>query len=249
MVGGLENVYELGRCFRNEGISARHSPEFTMLEWFQSYADYSDVCGLVEEMVADVAISVLGTTVIQCAGTAIDLSPPWRRVSVRDAIAEATGLDIDRSTKDQLASLLDEAPASDDSWADLVERVYSKLVERTLMNPTFVVDFPLQLFPLAKRHRGNPRLAEAFDAVIGGLEIVSGSTDINDPDEQRERFVEQATRARPDVCEQPRPIDEEFVRALEYGLQPLGGAGMGVDRLVMLLTGRTSLRDVMAFPH
>ena len=244
IVGGLEDVYDLGKCFRNEGISGRHSPEFTMLEWFQTCADYTDVCALVETMVSDVARRAIGTTLIERRGTTIDLAPPWRRVTVREGILEVTGVDV----RDQaaLAELVRPWARPDDPWPHHVELAHSKLVEPTLVQPTFVLDFPVALFPLARRHPRDCDLAEAFDAVVGGIEIVSGSTDVNDPVEQRARFAGQV--ARRDDGEEPHPLDEGFLRALEYGMLPLGGAGMGVDRLVMLLTGSESLRDVIAFP-
>ena len=248
IVGGLEDVYELGKCFRNEGISAKHSPEFTMLEWFQTCADYTDVCALVETMVSDVARRAIGTTTIERGGTTIDLAPPWRRVTVREGILEVTGVDVAERDPTALAEIVRPWAKPGDPWPHLVELAHSKLVEPTLAQPTFVLDFPVALFPLARRHPQDGDLAEAFDAVVGGIEIVSGSTDLNDAAEQRARFAEQAQRAGDDHGEQPHPLDEGFLRALEYGMVPLGGAGMGVDRLVMLLTGCESLRDVIAFP-
>ncbi len=247
IVGGLEDVYDLGKCFRNEGISARHNPEFTMLEWFQTYADYTDVCVLVETMVSDVAARVLGTTQVQRAGTTIDLAPPWRRLTVRDGILETTGVDVAGPDRAALAALVRPWSKPGDRWPHLVELAHSKLVEPALVQPTFVLDFPVALFPLARRHPHDDDLAEAFDAVVGGVEIVSGSTDVTDPEEQRARFVEQARQRTSGDGEPPHPLDEGFLRALEYGMAPLGGAGMGVDRLVMLLTGSESLRDVIAF--
>ena len=238
IVGGLEDVYELGKCFRNEGMSARHSPEFTMLEWFQTCADYTDVCALIETLVSDVARRVLGTTRIERRGEAIDLAPPWRRMTMREGILEVAGLDVDDRAALSAAVRRWAEPGA--PWSQLVELAHAKLVEPTLTQPTFVVDFPAELFPLARRCPGDGELAEAFDAVVGGLEIASGSTDVNDPREQRERFLAQAG-------DEPHPLDEGFLRALEYGLMPLGGAGLGVDRLVMLLTGSGSLREIVAF--
>ena len=247
IVGGLEDVYDLGKCFRNEGISARHSPEFTMLEWFQTCADYTDVCTLVETMVSDVALRVLGTTRIERGGTTIELAPPWRRLTVREGILEVTGVDVADRDAPALAQLVGRWAQPGDDWPQLVELAHSKLVEPTLIQPTFVLDFPVSLFPLARRHPHDADLAEAFDAVVGGIEMSSGSTDVNDAAEQRSRFLEQAQRSG-DGGDEPHPLDEGFLRALEYGMLPLGGAGMGIDRLVMLLTGCESLRDVIAFP-
>ena len=245
IVGGLGDVYELGKCFRNEGISARHSPEFTMLEWFQTFADYTDVCALVEAMVSHVAREVNGTTLIERGGVTIDLAPPWRRVTVREAILEATGIDVAGGGDAALAGAVRRWAGPGDDRAHLVELAYSKLAEPALVQPTFVLDFPAARFPLARRHPLDRDLAEAFDAVVGGLEIVSGSTDVIDPVEQRRRFEEQSRRTGGD--DEPHPLDEDFLRALEYGMPPLGGAGMGVDRLVMLLTGCDALRDAIAF--
>jgi lysyl-tRNA synthetase, class II len=248
LIGGLENVYDLGKCFRNEGISYRHSPEFTMLEWLMAYADHTDVARFTEDIVAYVAQAVLGTTVIERGGEQIDLSEPWHKTTMQAEILRVTGVDFLEASRDRLAELLNDKVHPEANWAQVVQAVYSKLVEPTLNRPTLVYDFPLDSFPITKAHAGDARLAEHFDAVIGGIELVSGDSEVNDPVEQWERFVEQRKERRADDDDAPHPHDEEYVRALEYGLAPSASGGMGVDRLLMLLTGRETLREVATFP-
>jgi lysyl-tRNA synthetase, class II len=248
LIGGLENVYDLGKCFRNEGISYRHSPEFTMLEWLMSYSDHTDVARFTEEMVAYVAQYVLGTTVIERGGEQIDLGKPWRNTTMRAEVLRVTGMDFIEAGRDELAALLEGKVHPDASWAQVVQAVYSKLVEPTLNQPTHVYDFPLESFPITKAHAEDARLAEHFDAVIGGIELVSGDSEVNDPIEQWQRFVEQRKQRRADDDDAPHPHDEEYVRALEYGLAPSASGGMGVDRLLMILTGHETLREVVPFP-
>ncbi|HEX5308599.1 MAG TPA: lysine--tRNA ligase [Solirubrobacteraceae bacterium] len=248
LIGGLENVYDLGKCFRNEGISYRHSPEFTMLEWLQSYADHTAVAAFTEEMVAYVAKRVLGTTLIERGGEQIDLAKPWQKTTMRTEIQRVTGVDFLAATRDQLAALLDDRVHPEANWAQVVQSVYSKLIEPTLNQPTMVYDFPLDSFPITKAHADDGRLAEHFDAVIGGIELVSGDSEVTDPIEQWERFVAQRKERRADDDDAPHPHDEEYVRALEYGLAPSASGGMGVDRLLMLLTGHETLREVAPFP-
>lgn len=248
LIGGLENVYDLGKCFRNEGISYRHSPEFTMLEWLQSYADHTDVARFTEELVAHVAHNVLGTTLIERGGEQIDLSKPWRKTTMQKEIERVTGVDFLAADRDELAELVEGKTHPDASWAQVVQTVYSKLVEPTLNQPTLVYDFPLEAFPITKANATDPRLAEHFDAVIGGIELVSGDTEVTDPVEQWQRFVEQRRQKQADDDDAPHPHDEEYVRALEYGLAPSASGGMGVDRLLMILTGRETLREVIPFP-
>lgn len=249
LIGGLENVYDLGKCFRNEGISYRHSPEFTMLEWLQAYADHQDVARLTEEMVATVAEQVLGTTKVQRGGQTLDLAE-WRRTSMQEVVLEQTGLDILSSDAASMVELLrdrGEWIEPDATWAHAVHAIYGKLVEHTLLQPTLVFDFPLEQFPITKAHAVEPRLAEHFDAVIGGIELVSGDSEVTDPVEQKERFVQQR-RGRGEEADEAHPHDEEYVRSLEYGLAPSASGGMGVDRLIMILTGYETLREVIAFP-
>ncbi len=249
LIGGLENVYDLGKCFRNEGISYRHSPEFTMLEWLQSYSDYDDVARLTEEMVADVARRVLGGTTVKRDGREIDLSK-WKRTTMQQEVLRVTGLDMLDSDASRLIELLrdhGERVDPEASWAQAVHVLYTKLVEQTILEPTLVFDFPVEPFPITKRHARHPQLAEHFDAVIGGIELVSGDSELTDPVEQHRRFVEQR-RGRGEQADEAHPHDEEYVRALEHGLAPSASGGMGVDRLIMILSERETLREVLPFP-
>jgi lysyl-tRNA synthetase class 2 len=238
----------MGKVFRNEGISPKHSPEFTIIEFMMAYADYNDVATATEEMFADIARRVLGRTEIKRGGETIDLAKPWRRITMREAILDATGVDFMESDPTQLAELLDERVDPDATWAELVQAVYAKLIEPNINQPTHVFDFPLEPFPITKRHAEHPELAEHFDAVIGGIELVSGDTELNDPVDQWQRFVDQRKRRMVDDEDVPHPNDEEYARAIEYGYSPTAGGGMGVDRLVMILTERDSLREVIPFP-
>jgi lysyl-tRNA synthetase class 2 len=249
IVGGLENIYDLGRAFRNEGISHRHSPEFTILEWMMSYADYWDVAQMTEELAQDVALKTLGTTKVeQYDGRVIDLATPWRRVTLQEAIEDAVGIDFRQASREQLLEILGDTVDPAATWAKLVDAVYVKHVEPELYQPTHVFDFPVDLFPICKRHSEDPRLSEHFDSVIRGMEILSGDTELNDPLDQRERFVEQRRQAAGGDDDQPQPNDEEYVRALEYGMAPTAGGGLGVDRLLMVLTGVEAMREVVPFP-
>ncbi len=253
IVGGLENIYDLGRAFRNEGISHRHSPEFTILEWMMSYADYWDVAKFTEDMAESVALSTLGTTKVeQYDGRVVDLATPWRRITLREAIADAIGIDYLEASREQLIEAAGEAAVAGDpeiTWAKLVDAIYVKHVEPTLHQPTHVFDFPVDLFPICKRHSEDPRLSEHFDSVIRGMEILSGDTELNDPVDQLDRFVIQRQQSSgEDDGDQPQPNDEEYVRALEYGMAPTAGGGLGVDRLLMVLTGVESVREVVPFP-
>jgi lysyl-tRNA synthetase, class II len=249
IVGGLENIYDLGRAFRNEGLSHRHSPEFTILEWMMSYADYWDVAKMTEDMAESVALATLGTTKVeQYDGRTIDFATPWRRITLQDAIKDAVGIDFLQASNAQLLEVLDGAADPDATWAKLVDAVYVKHVEPTLYQPTHVFDFPVDLFPICKRHSGDERLAEHFDSVIRGMEILSGDTELNDPLDQLDRFVIQRQQAGGGDDDQPQPNDEEYVRALEYGMAPTAGGGLGVDRLLMALTGVEAMREVVPFP-
>jgi lysyl-tRNA synthetase class 2 len=248
IVGGLENVYDMGKVFRNEGISPKHSPEFTIIEFMMAYADYNDVASATEEMFAFVAQRALGRTEIKRGGETIDLAKPWRRITMREAILEATGVDFMESDRNRLAAVLDEPVDPESTWAEVVADIYTKLIEPNINQPTHVFDFPLEPFPITKRHSEHPELAEHFDAVIGGIELVSGDTELNDPVDQWQRFVEQRQRRMIDDADVPHPNDEEYARAIEYGYSPTAGGGMGVDRLVMILTERETLREVIPFP-
>jgi lysyl-tRNA synthetase class 2 len=249
IVGGFENVYELGKFFRNEGMSPQHNPEFTMLEWFVSGADYHGVMEFAEGLVADVAQRVLGTTKVERDGETIDLAAPWPRVRLRDALLEQTGVDVCEASRDELAELAGEDAEPDDDWAGLVDTLQGKLVEPKLTQPTFIVDLPLALWPLVKPVPEQPELlGEAFDGIVAGMEITGGGTDVNDPVEQRRHFVEQRERQQAGAEPTPHEHDEEFVRALEYGMLTASGAGLGIDRLMMILSGAKTLRDVVLFP-
>jgi lysyl-tRNA synthetase, class II len=248
IVGGIDRVYELGKDFRNEGISFKHNPEFTMLEWYEAYADYSDAAERLEQLVAHVAEAVLGTTVVERDGTRIDLAPPWRRVTLREAVRERTGIDVmEHPTREQLAEAMDSEAGPDEGWGKLVDGLLSKQVEPTLIEPTFVCDYPVEMSPFAKRHRSDEGLVERWEAYVGGFEIANAFSELNDPDEQRRRFEQQAEELRRGD-EEAQPMDLNYVEALEAGMPPTGGVGLGIDRLVMLLTGARSLREVVLFP-
>ncbi|MDQ3572353.1 MAG: lysine--tRNA ligase [Actinomycetota bacterium] len=248
IVGGIERVYELGKDFRNEGISFKHNPEFTMLEWYTAYADYADEAERLEQLVADVARSVLGTTRIERDGQSIELAPPWRRLALRDAIANETGIDVlERRTRDDLAAAMEIEPGPQDSWAKLVDQLLSKRVEPGLIQPTFITDYPVEMSPFAKAHREHDGLVERWEACVGGVEIANAFSELNDPDEQRRRFEEQAEELRRGDKE-AQPMDANYIQALESGMPPTGGVGLGIDRLVMLLTGAPSIREVVLFP-
>jgi lysyl-tRNA synthetase class 2 len=248
VIGGIERVYELGKDFRNEGISPKHNPEFTMVEWYEAYADYEDGARRLEELVSTVAEKVLGAARIERDGREIDLKPPWRRVTMRDAIHEATGIDLDeRPSREQLAAAIGAEPSDDVGWGKAVDQVFSKRVEPGLIEPTFVVDYPVELSPFAKRHRTKEGMVERWEAFIGGVEIANAFTELNDPDEQRRRFEQQAEELQRGDAES-QPHDEEFLRALEQGMPPTSGVGLGIDRLVMMFTGAPTLREVVLFP-
>ncbi len=245
IVGGLERVYELGKDFRNEGISFKHNPEFTMVEWYEAYADYTDEMERVETLVhrAAQAVGYDGP---------LHFAPPWPRRRLTDAIAQATGVDpLAHRDAASLAAALRERGLLEDAegrtWAQLVDDLLSKHVEPSVTDPVFLIDYPVELSPFAKDHRSEPGLVERFEAFAGGMEIANAFTELNDPDEQRARFEAQA-RHRAEGDEDAQPFDESFLVALEQGMPPTGGVGVGIDRLVMLLTGRRSIREVVLFP-
>jgi lysyl-tRNA synthetase class 2 len=248
VVSGIDRVYELGKDFRNEGVSHKHNPEFTMLEWYEAYADYEKTAHDLELLVAEVAERVLGTTQVEREGVKIDLAPPWRRVTLREAVRERTGIDIaDHPTREALAAAMGTEPDPTEGWGKLVDGLLSKSVEPELVQPTFVLDYPVELSPFAKAHRSEAGLVERWEAFAGGIEIANSFTELNDPDEQRRRFEQQAAElARGD--EEAQPYDESFLEALEHGMPPTGGVGLGIDRLAMILTGARSLREVVLFP-
>jgi lysyl-tRNA synthetase class 2 len=256
LVGGFERVYELGRNFRNEGIDRDHNPEFTMLEAYQAYGDYTTMMELSEELVrasARAVNPVMGRgpddLEISSRGRSIDLSPPFRRATMLELVSAATGeeVDLDRPDLRPLAERHD-VPV-DDLWGPgkIVQELFEKLVEDTIVDPTFVCDFPREVSPLARPHRSDPDLTEHFDLVIGGIELVTAFSELTDPIEQRAKFeLQQQLRAA--GVEETHPLDEDFLRALEHGMPPVGGLGLGIDRLLMLLTDAPSLRDLIMFP-
>jgi lysyl-tRNA synthetase, class II len=248
VVGGIDRVYELGKDFRNEGVSHKHNPEFTMLEWYEAYADYEKTAHDLERMVAEVAERVLGTTKVLRGDVEIDFTSPWRRITMRDAILERAGIDIaEHPTREALAQAMGAEPDPAEGWGKLVDGLFSREVEPSLVQPTFVLDYPVELSPFAKRHRDKEGLVERWEAFAGGVEIANSFTELNDPDEQRRRFEQQAAEvARGD--EEAHQFDEAFVEALEQGMPPTGGVGLGIDRLVMLFTGAKTLREVLLFP-
>jgi lysyl-tRNA synthetase, class II len=252
VVGGFERVFEMGRIFRNEGISTRHNPEFTSIEIYQAYGDYLDMMDLTEEMIATPAQEVLGTLQITYQGEAIDLTRPWRRVTMHDLVKEHTGLDF------EAFKTLDEAKAAakaagitgtDDcgSIGKLLNEAFEQKVESTLIQPTFVTDYPVEISPLAKPHRSKPGLVERFELFIVGRETANGFSELTDPIDQRERLEAQAARKAAGDLE-AQSVDEDFLTALEYGMPPTVGMGMGIDRLIMLLCDCASIRDAIAFP-
>jgi len=248
IVGGFEDVYEFGKFFRNEGMSPQHNPEFTMLEMFVGGADWEGVMRFVEVLVASVVEEVMGTTKVMRDGVEIDFAAPWPRVVLRDELLKETGVDIYAASRDELAELAGEDADENDDWAGLVDTLQGKLIEPKLIQPTYITVLPIDIWPLVKVHPDDPKVCEAFDGIVAGMEIVGGGTDLNDPVEQRERFIKQRERQESGAEEDPHPHDEEFVRALEYGMPPASGCGLGIDRLLMIMTGSTNLRDVIIYP-
>nr|WP_255618079.1 lysine--tRNA ligase [Synechococcus sp. MU1625] len=252
VVGGFERVYELGRIFRNEGVSTRHNPEFTSVEVYQAYSDYIGMMELTEQMVSAVCQEVCGTTTITYQGTEIDLAPPWRRATMHDLVQEATGLDFTsfRSREAAAAAMTAQglhAPELADSVGRLLNEAFEQAVETTLIQPTFVTDYPVEISPLARPHRSKPGLVERFELFIVGREHANAFSELTDPVDQRQRLeAQQERKAAGDL--EAQGLDEDFVTALEVGMPPTGGLGIGIDRLVMLLTDSPSIRDVIAFP-
>jgi lysyl-tRNA synthetase class 2 len=251
VVGGFDKVYEIGRAFRNEGISIRHNPEFTLLECYEAYSDYNDMMRLVEGIFMHVAKEVLGNTKLVCNGQTIDLSLPWQRLYLREAIKEYCGIDFEdypdaASLRTRMAELrMDVDPTK--GKGRLIEELISAFVEPNLVQPTFLLDYPVEMSPLAKRKRSDDQLVERFEGFVNGMEVANAFTELNDPLEQRERFRQQLKERVAD--EEVEIADEDFLQALEYGMPPTGGLGMGIDRLVMLLTGQQSVREVILFPQ
>jgi lysyl-tRNA synthetase class 2 len=250
IVGTLDRVYEIGKNFRNEGIDRTHNPEFTMLELYQAFADYETMMDLSERLVSQTALEVLGRTRIVWGDHPVDLSPPWRRVSFFEAIERHAGFDARSAGRADLAERLKEAGREDADAMNrtrLLDAVFSEWVEPELVDPTIVFDYPIEMSPLAKPKRGDPDLAERFEVIVAGTELVNAFSELNDPVDQWNRFAEQA-RARAGGDAEAQGLDQDYVQALEYGLPPTGGLGLGIDRLVMLLTGQTTIREVILYP-
>jgi len=252
LVGGFERVYEIGRDFRNEGVSYKHHPEFTQLEYYWAYADYLDVMNLTEQMVAYVAEKVLGTTKITFKDQEIDLAPPWQRLELRQAILDETGIDIQQTpTAASLASAMEAKnlhPKPNATRGKLIDGILNDLIEPSAIQPTFLYNYPRDISPLAKSKPGDRNTVERFEGFIGGMELCNAFSELNDPLDQEQRFLEMG-RAYDEDDEEQHPLDEDYLNALSYGMPPAGGFGIGVDRLVMLLSGRSSIREVILFPH
>lgn len=251
IVGGFEGVYEIGKDFRNEGIDRSHNPEFTMMELYVAYEDYYFMMELVEQMISTIAEEVTGGTTVVYQGQHIDLKPPWRRLKMFDALREYAGKDLYAKDAEELRAIAAELGVQTEGFWDrgkIIDELFSHFVEPHLIQPTFVVDYPIELSPLAKKHRDDPRLVERFEPYIGGQEIGNAFSELNDPVDQLARFQAQM-RLREAGFEEAQVMDHDYIRALEYGMPPTAGLGIGVDRLVMLLTDAHSLRDVIFFPH
>ncbi|WP_269634858.1 lysine--tRNA ligase [Rubidibacter lacunae] len=252
IVGGFERVFEIGRIFRNEGVSTRHNPEFTSVELYQAYADYHDMMALTEEAIAAIASDVLGTLEIEYQGQTIDLTPPWRRATMHDLVREQTGVDFAQfesfaEAKAAAVAAGVRVPDNCSTLGKLLNEAFEQLVESTLIQPTFAIDFPIEISPLAKPHRSRPGLVERFELYVVGREHANSFSELTDPLDQRDRLEEQARRKAAGDLE-AQGVDEDFLTALEFGMPPTGGLGIGIDRLVMLLTDAPSIRDVIAFP-
>ncbi len=252
IVGGYDKVYEIGRIFRNEGMDIRHNPEFTSIELYAAYEDYNDMMDITEEIFSKVAMKVLGTTKITYQGVDIDLTPSWKRITMIDSIKEACGVDFNNINSDEEALSIAkekgiEVPDIKQTRGDIISLFFDEYVEKTLVQPTFIYDYPVEISPLAKRKKSDPRLTERFEIFIGGREYGNAFSELNDPIDQYERFKKQV-EARDAGDDEAGMMDEDFINALEYGMPPTGGLGIGIDRLIMLLTDSASIRDVLLFP-
>lgn len=251
IVGGFDRVYEIGRVFRNEGMSVKHNPEFTMIELYQAYADFNDMMDLTEDMIYKISERILGKSVINYQGEEIDLTPPWRRVSMIDAVKEHTGLDFHVIMEDDeardAAKSVGVTVEKDATWGLVLNEVFEERVEKNLIQPTFITSYPVEVSPLAKQMVDDERLTDRFEIFVTARELGNAYSELNDPIDQKERFLDQVKK-RDQGDEEAHMMDEEFVAALEIGMPPTGGLGIGIDRLVMLLTDAASIRDVIFFP-
>jgi len=251
IIGGFDKVYEVGRIFRNEGMSIKHNPEFTSVEIYKAYGDYYDMMELTEDMIVTIARETLGTTRVMYQGVEVDLTPPWQRMTMVEAVKRYTGLDFSVISTDQEAREAAQKAGvevdKDSTWGKVLNEIFEEKVEEHLVQPTFIMDYPVEVSPLAKRMKDDPRLTYRFELFITGREMANAFSELNDPIDQRERFMEQA-RLRAAGDEEAHMMDEDFVHALEVGMPPTGGLGIGIDRLVMLLTDSYSIRDVILFP-
>ena len=253
IVGGLEKVYEIGRVFRNEGVDFYHNPEFTMLESYQAFADYNDMMIMVEEMISSVADEIYGTKVLEFNGTKIDFTPPWPRLDLRETIKEFSGIDyIENLDIDSLSKEMKRLGIDVDkqvSWGGMMDKLISSKVEPNLIQPCFLVDYPIGMSPLAKKKRSDPRVVERFEGFVAGMEICNSFTELNDPIDQRERFEQQEDLRDKFEKEEMDRLDEDFLVAIEHGMPPTGGIGIGLDRITMLLCNQKTIREVILFPH
>ena len=251
LVGGFEKIFEMGRVFRNEGISYKHNPEYTMLEIYEAYADYHDIMKLTEEMVLSAIKDISSDLKIEFKGEMIDFTLPWRRIPLFQALKEYGGVDIEGKSDEEIRKAAKSKGIEgyeEIGIGKIINVLYDKLVEPNLRQPTFIIDYPIETSPLAKKKRDNPKLVERFELIVAGMELANAFSELNDPMDQRERLKKQAElKAAGD--EEAESMDEDFLRALEYGMPPAGGLGIGIDRLVMLLTNSPSIRDVIFFPH
>lgn len=252
LVGGFERVFEIGKVFRNEGVSTKHNPEFTLLEAYEAYGDVESMMALTEELIAHVAKAVTGSYRIEYQGTPIDLTPPWRRITMVEAVKEYAGVDLSAVTSDEEARRLARAKGVEvedrATYGDVVALLFETFAEEHLIQPTFVLQHPVEVSPLAKRNAQDPRFTDRFEPYINGWEVANGFSELNDPIDQRRRFEAQVAQREAGDDEAHR-MDEDYLRALEYGMPPAGGLGIGIDRLTMLLTNSASIRDVILFPH
>ncbi|MCX7780949.1 MAG: lysine--tRNA ligase [Negativicutes bacterium] len=252
IVGGFERVYELNRVFRNEGISIKHNPEFTMLELYQAYADYQDIMKLTEELIANVALEILGTTKISYQGREIDLTPPWNRLTMTEAVKQYGGVDFSQvKTIEEARAIADNLQVKyepKDGVGGILNNIFEEVAEKHLIQPTFIIGHPTEISPLAKRNKENPDITDRFEAFVFGREIANGFSELNDPIDQKGRFLIQVSQ-RESGDDEAHMMDEDYITALEFGMPPTGGLGIGIDRLVMFLTDSYSIRDVILFPH